>query len=171
MSALSLRLRAGAGFGALALAAVWALTPSARQSAVNWIDDICSAAARPMFSSAPAAAGAPAKPATIPRILSCEPLPNVPGKSVSTMIVDFPPLAESAPHRHPGSVTAVVVQGTVRSQMGGGPVVDYKTGETWFEQPFELHQFAGNPDPSQPARLIAYFVTDENCGPLTILEK
>lgn len=165
------RGRAGAGLAALTLAAGWfALMPSAHQSTVRWLDDVCSTIARPMFSSIPAAPGAAARPATKPRILSCEPLPDVPGKSVTAMVVDFDPLAFSPAHRHPGSVTAVVIEGTIRSQMGGGPVVDYKAGESWFEPPRILHVFAENPDAAKPAKLMAYFVTDENCGPLVIPE-
>ena len=39
-----------------------------------------------------AAAGAPGlRPATIVRPISCERLPNVPGKSITTAMVDFPP--------------------------------------------------------------------------------
>jgi len=86
------------------------------------------------------------------------------------MMVDFPPLAFSAPHRHPGSVTAIVMEGTVRSQMEGGPVVNYQKGQTWMEAPYELHAVAGNPDPVKPAQLLAIFVTDSNCGPLVIPE-
>lgn len=169
MNTLPLRRRAAMSLATLALAGgCLSLMPAAPQSAMRWITDICSAAGRPMFSSAPTPAGAPALPATNSRILSCESLPDVPGKAVTTVAVDFPPLAASAPHRHPGTVTAVVVQGTIRSQLAGGPLIDYKTGETFFEPPRALHLVAENPDPSHPAKLIAYFVTDENCGPLVL---
>jgi hypothetical protein len=53
----------------------------------------------------------------------------------------------SPAHRHPGSVTAIILEGTIRSQLGGGPVGTYKTGETFFEPPGTLHVFAENPDP------------------------
>jgi quercetin dioxygenase-like cupin family protein len=156
---------------ALAAAGVLALMPSAqRASTARWLTDLCSAAGRPMFSSAPVPAGVASPPQTATTPLSCEALPNVPGKSVTTVTVDFPPQAFSAPHRHPGSVTAVVLEGTIRSQLQGGPVVDYKPGQTWFEPPRTLHLVAGNPDPTHPAKLLAFFVTDDNCGPLVIPE-
>jgi len=168
------RLQLGAGSAALALvlAAGWALMPhSNRQDAVQWFADVCSTvAARPMFSSAPAPAGSgsEARPATSVKMLSCEPLPNVPGKSVTTVLVDFPPLAYSPAHRHPGSVTAIILEGTIRSQLAGGPVGTFKSGETFFEPPRTLHLFAENPDPVRPAKLVAVFVADENCGPLLL---
>lgn len=169
---LSRRHVASAVFAALAVAAAgWALVPHAgKQSAVQWIDDVCSTVARPMFSSAPAPEGsaAAARPRTSVKVLSCESLPHVPGKSVTTAIVDFPPLAYAPAHRHPGSVTVLMLDGTVRSQLAGGPVGDYKTGETFFEPPGTLHVFAENPDPVRHAKLVSVFVTDENCGPLVL---
>ncbi|MET3180807.1 cupin domain-containing protein [Variovorax sp. NFACC27] len=163
---------AGAGLAALAVAAAgWALLPHAgRQSTLRLIDDICSSVSRPMFSSAPAPEGsaAAARPQTSSRVISCEALPNVPGKSVTTVIVDFPPMAYSPAHRHPGSVTAIILDGTVRSQLAGTPAGDYKSGETFFEPPGTLHLFAENPDPVKPARLVAVFVAEENCGPLLL---
>ncbi|MFJ9530926.1 cupin domain-containing protein [Herbaspirillum sp. NPDC101396] len=149
------------------------------QAAGRWIADICIGAGADVlpFSSAPLAAtggGGVTTPgtaaATSVKVISCEPLPNAPGKSITTMMVDFPPLAYSAPHRHPGSVTAIVIEGTVRSQMEGGPVVNYQKGQTWMEAPYALHAMAGNPDPAKPAQLLAIFVTDSNCGPLVIPE-
>lgn len=162
----------GAAFAALAVAAAgWALAPHAgKQSAVEWIDEVCSAVSRPMFASAsvPAGSGAAVRPSTSVKVLSCESLPHVPGKSVTTAIVDFPPLAYSSAHRHPGSVTVLMLEGTVRSQLAGGPVGDYKAGQTFFEPPGTLHLFAENPDPVRPAKLVSVFVTDENCGPLVL---
>ena len=164
--------RAGIGLAALAFAAAgWALLPHAsRQSTVQLIDDICSAVSRPMFSSAPAPEGATAaaRPRTSVKVISCEALPHVPGKSVTTAIVDFPPMAYSPAHRHPGSVTAIILEGTVRSQLAGGPAGDYRSGETFFEPPGTLHLFAENPDPVKPAKLVSVFVTEENCGPLVL---
>lgn len=163
------------GMAVLGMGAIsWSLMPAARQSTLQWVDEICSAAARPMFASMPAMPGSPAvpgHPATKVRVLACEPLPDAPGKNLTTMVVEFPPLARSAPHRHPGSVTAFVISGHLRSQLQGGPVVDYAAGQNWFEPPRVLHMLAENPDPVQPASLLAVFVTDENCGPLVIPEE
>ncbi|HEY8974016.1 MAG TPA: cupin domain-containing protein [Burkholderiaceae bacterium] len=120
--------------------------------------------------AAPDADGAPARPATIVRPLSCTPLPDVPGSSVTTALVEFPPGARTGPHRHPGSVTAFVISGTVRSQMAGGPAQDYTKGQTWFEAPQALHLFAENPSPTAPAILLATFITDDGCTKLVIPE-
>jgi quercetin dioxygenase-like cupin family protein len=150
-------------------AIVWGALPHTdKQSAVGWLDDICTTVSGPMFSSAPAIPGSTARPSTKLTPLACESLPNVPGKSMTTAMVDYPPMAYTPAHRHPGSVTAVVIEGTIKSQVAGGPPIVYKAGQTWFEAPGALHMFAENPDPSHPAKLLATFITDENCGPLVL---
>jgi quercetin dioxygenase-like cupin family protein len=149
-------------------AALLTLGPAAPRSAIDWFAGICGSGGDPLLASAPPHAGATSRPASTVKVLSCEALPDVPGKSVTTAIVDFPPLGFTPAHRHPGSVTAVVLQGTLRSQLAGGPPVDYVTGQTWFEPPRTLHLFAENPDPARPARLLATFVADTGCGALVL---
>lgn len=110
------------------------------------------------------------RPATIVRPLSCERLPHVSGKSITTAVVEFPPGAFSPRHRHPGSVTAFVLRGAIRSQLAGGPAGTFASGETWFEPPGAIHLFAENASQTEPAELLAIFVADDDCGPLTIPE-
>ncbi|RKF38185.1 cupin [Paraburkholderia fungorum] len=150
------------------VASVLMAGPAAPRSAFDWIADLCAGGVALLLSSASPAAGATNRPASTVKVLSCEALPNAPGKSVTTAIVDFPPLGFTPAHRHPGSVTAVVLEGTIRSQMEGGAAVDYVSGQTWFEPPRALHLFAENPDPTHPARLLATFVADTGCGPLVL---
>lgn len=122
-----------------------------------------------METAAPVS-GAAARPSTVVKVVSCEKLPNVPGKSIVTTIVDFPPSAFTPRHRHPGSVTAFVLKGTLRSQLAGGPPGLFTVGQTWFEPPGTIHLFAENASPTEPAQLLAIFVADDDCGPLTIFD-
>ncbi|WP_027165138.1 cupin domain-containing protein [Mesorhizobium sp. WSM3224] len=118
--------------------------------------------------AADAGKGAAARPTTTVRPLSCEKLPNVPGHSITTALVEFPPNAYTPRHRHPGSVTAFVIKGALRSQMEGGPAMTYTKGQTWFEAPGTIHAFAENASANEPAELLAIFVAEDDCGPLTI---
>lgn len=108
------------------------------------------------------------RPATVVKPVSCTKLPDVPGKSITTAIVEFPPHAFSPRHRHPGSVTAIVLTGTLNSQLSGEPIHSYSAGQTWFEPPGAIHLFAENASATEPAQLLAIFITDHDCGPLTI---
>lgn len=87
---------------------------------------------------------------------------------MTTALVDFPPNAYTPRHRHPGSVMAFVLNGTLRSQLEGGPVDIFTTGQNWFEPAGAIHLFAENASATQPAQLLAVFVADDECGPLTI---
>jgi len=120
------------------------------------------------MAAATNAAGA--RPASTTRRLSCQPLADIPGKAVTTVVVTYPPNGYTPAHRHPGTVTAFVLKGTIRSQLSGGEPVLYKPGETWFEPPGTVHVFAENPSATETAELLAVFVADENCGPLVIPE-
>lgn len=108
------------------------------------------------------------RPATVITPVSCQELPNVPGKSITTALVDFPPYAYTPRHRHPGSVTAFVLKGTLNSQIEGEAAGTYGVGQTWFEPPGAVHLFAENPSMTKPAQLLVIFVADDDCGPLTI---
>ncbi|NLS01620.1 cupin domain-containing protein [Rhizobium sp. P38BS-XIX] len=116
-------------------------------------------------TATPAEAG---RPTTVVKPISCEKLPNVPGKSLTLALVDYPPDAYTPRHRHPGSVSAFVTKGTLRSQLAGGPVGTYSVGQTWFEPPGAVHLFAENASKTEPAQILAMFIADDNCGPLVI---
>ena len=117
-------------------------------------------------TDADGAAGA--RPKTVVTPISCEKLPNVRGKSITTAIVAFPPNGFTPRHRHPGSVSAFVLKGTLRSQIEGSPAAVYTEGQTWFEPPGAVHLFAENASTTEPAELLATFIADDDCGPLTI---
>lgn len=89
-------------------------------------------------------------------------LPNVPGKTLTAIVVQYPPGGTSPAHRHAGSVLAYVLSGSIRSQNSatGGERV-YRTGETFFEPPGSVHLVSANASPTEPASLLAIFVADD----------
>jgi quercetin dioxygenase-like cupin family protein len=97
-------------------------------------------AARPIFSAA---------------------LPNVPGKTLTAVLVTYPPGGKSQRHHHAGSVFAFVVSGAVRSENSAtGPVHVYQAGESFFEPPGSEHLISENASATEPATLLAVFVAD-----------
>jgi quercetin dioxygenase-like cupin family protein len=106
------------------------------------------------------------RPRSIVTPVSCEKLPHVPGKSLSTLRVEFPPNGYSPKHRHGGSVTAFVLKGTLRSQLNLDPPGVFKPGDTWFEPPGTIHTMIENLSPTEPAEILATFVADD-CAVLT----
>ena len=98
-------------------------------------------------------------------------LPNVPGKSISAVVVSYAPGAKSPKHQHAGSVLAFVLSGEIRSENSAtGPATVYKAGETFFEPPGSVHLVSANASPTEPARLLAVFVADDGAT-LTTIDK
>ena len=89
-------------------------------------------------------------------------LPNVPGKSMRAVLVEYPPAGTSPGHTHPQSafIYATVLEGAVRSQVNDGPVKVYKAGESFAEMPGDHHSVSENASSTEPARLLAVFVVD-----------
>ena len=94
---------------------------------------------------------------------------NVPGKSLETVTVSYPPGGKSAAHHHAKSafIMAYVISGAIRSQVEGEPARVYHAGETWSEAPGAHHTISENASATEPAELLAVFVLDTGDGPLT----
>ncbi|MDQ7248636.1 cupin domain-containing protein [Dongia sedimenti] len=89
-------------------------------------------------------------------------LPNVPGKVLSAVVVNYAPGGKSGAHHHAGSVFAYVLSGAIRSQVStDGPAKVYQAGESFFEPPGSSHLVSENASATEPASLIAVFVADD----------
>lgn len=87
-------------------------------------------------------------------------LPDVPGKQISIVVVDFAPGAGNSPHRHPGSTIAYVLQGSVVSEVDPGKPVTYHTGQSWYELPMHTHRIARNASKTRPAKILAVLISE-----------
>jgi quercetin dioxygenase-like cupin family protein len=96
-------------------------------------------------------------------------LPNVPGTSIKGVLVEYGPGGYSPGHTHPKSafIYATVLEGAIRSQVNGGPLTTFKTGESLSELPGDRHSVSANASETQPAKLLAVFVVDTNETELT----
>jgi quercetin dioxygenase-like cupin family protein len=91
-----------------------------------------------------------------------QPLPNVPGKSMKGVLVEYRPGGSSAAHIHPKSafIYATVLSGAIKSKVNDGPVKTYKAGENFAELPGDRHGVSANASDTEPASLLAVFVVD-----------
>jgi len=89
-------------------------------------------------------------------------LPNVPGKSMKGVLVEYAPGGSSPAHIHPKSafIYATVLEGAIKSQVNDGPVKVYHAGENFSENPGDRHGVSANASMTEPARLLAVFVVD-----------
>jgi quercetin dioxygenase-like cupin family protein len=91
-------------------------------------------------------------------------LPNVPGKSMKGVLVEYGPGVKSTPHTHPKSafIYATVLEGAIRTSVNDGPVVVYRAGQNFPEMPGDRHSLDENASKTEPAKLLAVFVVDTN---------
>jgi quercetin dioxygenase-like cupin family protein len=96
-------------------------------------------------------------------------LPNVPGKSIKSVLVEYGPGGYSPSHTHAKSafIYATVLEGAIRSQVNEAAVKVYKAGESFSEMPGDRHDVSANGSETEPAKLLAVFVVDTNETELT----
>ncbi len=100
-------------------------------------------------------------------------LPNVPGKSMRGVLVEYGPGGYSPSHTHAKSsfIYATVLEGEIKSQVNGGEAKIYKAGENFVENPGDHHGISANGSETKPAKLLAVFVVDTNDTELTTPDK
>lgn len=96
-------------------------------------------------------------------------IPNIPGKSLLAVEVDYAPGAASPSHTHAKSafIYAYVISGAIESKVNDGETRIYRAGESWSEPPNATHSISRNASKTEPAKLLAVFVLDTNDNPLT----
>ncbi|PWR06275.1 cupin domain-containing protein [Micromonospora acroterricola] len=123
----------------------------------------CSTSSQPAHAGGPttASASASARPAESLKPLLQQALPDVKGKTFTSAVVELPPNASAAPHRHGRAfVYAYVLEGTVRSKLDDKAVTTYHQGENWVEQPGTDHVLTENASQTEPAKLLVVFVSN-----------
>ena len=98
-----------------------------------------------------------------------EPIPNIPGKSLVAVEVDYAPGAASPSHTHAKSafIYAYVISGAIESRVNDGETRIYRPGESWSEPPGAIHSISRNASNAKPAKLLAVFVLGTNDKALT----
>lgn len=124
------------------------------------------ASAAGLLAAFPAAGHEPAEKVT-PSMRQA--IPNIPGKSLVAVVVDYPPGAASASHVHARSafIYGYVVSGAIESQVNDGPTRILRAGESFYEPPGARHPVSRNASKTRPAKLLAVFVVDTDDTALT----
>src|SRR4029450_908535 len=84
-------------------------------------------------------------------------LPNVPGKSMKGVLVEYGPGVVSTPHTHSKSafIYATVLEGAIRTSVNDGPVKTYRAGQNFSEFPGDRHTLDENARKTESAKLLA----------------
>jgi quercetin dioxygenase-like cupin family protein len=96
-------------------------------------------------------------------------IPNIAGKSLVALVVDYAPGGASPSHIHAKSafIFGYVLSGEIESQVNDGPRRVYRAGESFYEAPGSRHPVSRNASKTKPAKLLAVFVVDTDDKELT----
>jgi len=102
-----------------------------------------------------------------------EEIANIPGKSLTAVLVEYAPGGKTPSHHHAKSafISAYVISGAVRSRVDDGPVQTFKAGEHFTEKPGARHVVSENASDTEPAKILAIFVVDSSETALTMMDK
>lgn len=89
-------------------------------------------------------------------------LDDLPGKEGEMALVEFPPGYADAPHRHAAHVFVYVLEGSVEMQVEGAKPVMLKRGDVFYEHPADVHAVGRNLSKTEPAKLLVFFLKDQN---------
>lgn len=101
-------------------------------------------------------------PAAEVAMLFKQDLVDMPGKAGQLLTVEFAPGEVSAPHRHNAHTFVYVLEGSVVMQVQGGEAKTLTAGQTFYENPDDIHTVANNASDTEPAKILVFFIKDSD---------
>ena len=92
--------------------------------------------------------------------------PDLPGKEGLVLMVEFAPGHVDTPHRHDAHVFVYVLEGSIEMQVAGGKPVILNPGDTFYENPQDVHPLGRNMSKTKPAKFLVFFVKNQNTPPV-----
>ena len=97
-------------------------------------------------------------------------LAGSPGTEVLMYTVDFPPSFSSPVHRHNAQVSVYVLEGSVVMQVRGQKELTLGPGQTFYEDPSDIHVVSRNASNTRPAKFLVFMIHKKG-APLVIPAK
>jgi quercetin dioxygenase-like cupin family protein len=117
------------------------------------------------------ASGSPRQPArpSQSRVALSRTLRPMDGGEIRIRVVEvtYPPGGANASHTHPCPVVGYVLEGSLRMQVNDGAEAIFRKGDTFYEEPGDIHRISANASATEPARFLAYFTCDREVTQLS----
>jgi quercetin dioxygenase-like cupin family protein len=85
-------------------------------------------------------------------------LAGVPGKEAVMLTVEYPPGGSSSAHRHDANVFVYVIEGSLRMQVDGEAAVTLTAGDTFYENPDDVHRVSANASTTEPVKFLVVMI-------------
>lgn len=93
-------------------------------------------------------------------------LPDIPGKEVLMITVEYAPGWSDPVHRHNAHAFISVVAGSIVMGVKGGKEVTLNPGDTFYEGTDDIHSVGRNASTARPAKFVVFFVKNAGTAPL-----
>ena len=91
---------------------------------------------------------------------------NIAGKEGLMLTVEYAPGASTAKHRHDAHTFVYVLEGSIVMQAEGGQAVTLGPGETFYENPADIHAVSKNASATKPAKFLVFMVKEKGAPPV-----
>jgi quercetin dioxygenase-like cupin family protein len=102
----------------------------------------------------------PPKPG-VSTVLMTKDLTGIENKEGVMFTVQYSPGGQSLAHQHDAHVFVYVLEGSVKMQVDGEPVVTLTAGQTFYEKPGDIHRVSANASPNESAKILVFMVKDK----------
>jgi quercetin dioxygenase-like cupin family protein len=119
-----------------------------------------------LFGFLPAYSPVIAQDAKVTSLMS-KPLPDIPGKELLMITVEYPPGSSDPAHRHNAQALVYVLEGSIVMGVNGEKPVTLTAGQTFYEAPNDIHTVGRNASKTMPAKFLVVLLKDKNAPVLT----
>lgn len=93
--------------------------------------------------------------------LIVKPLPDIPGKDVQVLTVEYPPGGHDPVHRHNADAFVYVLKGSIVMAVNGNAPVTLTAGQTFYEGPNDIHTIGRNASTTAPAKFLVFLLKNK----------
>ena len=94
--------------------------------------------------------------------LMSKPLPDMPGKELLMITVEYPPGSSDPVHRHNAQAFLYVLEGSIVMGVNGGKPITLTPGQTFYEGPNDIHTIGRNASKTMPAKFVVFLLKDKD---------
>lgn len=94
--------------------------------------------------------------------LMSKPLPDIPGKELLMIMVEYPPGSSDPVHRHNAQALVYVLEGSIVMAVNGEKPVTLTAGQTFYEGPNDIHTTGHNASKTKPAKFLVVLLKDKD---------
>ena len=119
--------------------------------------------ATPLMAQQPTHHSAPLP--TVTEIMTKD-LPDLRGREVLMITVEYPPGGADPIHRHNADAFVYVLEGSIVMQVKGGKEVTLTPGQTFYEARDDIHLVGRNASTTKPAKFLVFIVKEKGAPAL-----